>query len=371
MTKPMNKIERLIAELCPEGVEFEELGEMITLEYGKPLKESERSGGNFPVLGSNGRIGFHGSYLIEGPCIIIGRKGSAGAVVWEEQNCYPIDTTFFVKIQNFKILLKYLYYQFQTLNLASDKQDGGVPGLNRNNVYKILIPIPPLAIQQEIVKILDTFTTLEAELEAELEARKKQYEYYREELLIFGDDVEWNTLGEVCEMKAGKSISASDIATLRSGNNVYPCIGGNGSRGYVNSFSHSGKFPIIGRQGALCGNVCFAEGKFYATEHAVVVKHGEQFGARFLYHLLLLMNLNQYATGGAQPGLAVSKLEKIKIPVPPLADQERIVAILDQFDALVNDISVGLPAELNTRRKQYEYYRGKLLTFQEKNDEKQ
>ena len=101
------------------------LGELITLEYGKPLKGSERDGGSFPVLGSNGRVGFHSSYLIKGPCIIIGRKGSAGVVVWEESNCYPIDTTFFVKDQNDKILLKYLFYKFQTLNLAIDKQDGG------------------------------------------------------------------------------------------------------------------------------------------------------------------------------------------------------------------------------------------------------
>ncbi len=180
------------------------------------------------------------------------------------------------------------------------------------------------------------------------------------------EEVEWKTLGEVCGMKAGKQISADDISSLRSEDNIYPCIGGNGTRGYVNSFSHNGKFSIIGRQGALCGNICFAEGKFYATEHAVVVEHGEHFIARFLFHLLLLMNLNQYATGGAQPGLAVSKLAKINIPIPPLAEQERIVAILDKFDALVNDISVGLPAEIAARKNQYEYYRDKLLTFQAK-----
>jgi len=134
MTKPMNKIEKLIEELCPEGVEFKTIGELISLEYGKPLKENHRTGGEFPVLGSNGRVGFHNSYLVKGPCLIIGRKGSAGALVWEENNCYPIDTTFFVKNQNDQILLKYLFYKFQTLNLAIDKQDGGVPGLNRNNV---------------------------------------------------------------------------------------------------------------------------------------------------------------------------------------------------------------------------------------------
>ena len=102
------KNQNMMAKLL-EGVavEWKALGEVITLEYGKTLKKNERDVGHFPVLGSNGRIGFHSSYLIEGPCIIIGRKGSAGAVVWEEKNCYPIDTTFFVKNQNNQILLKY------------------------------------------------------------------------------------------------------------------------------------------------------------------------------------------------------------------------------------------------------------------------
>ncbi len=210
---------------------------------------------------------------------------------------------------------------------------------------------------------------MEAELEAELEARQKQYEYYRNELLSFeGKEVGWKTLGEMCILKAGKSISAYDISNIKNEESLYPCLGGNGLRGYVKSYSHIGEYPIIGRQGALCGNICFAEGKFYATEHAVVVSHKGRFVSRFLYYLLMSMNLNQYATGGAQPGLAVSKLEKIRIPIPPLAEQERIVGILDKFDKLVASTSSateGLPAEIAARRKQYEYYRNKLLSFKE------
>ena len=91
MPKRQSRIEKLIAEHCPEGVEFKELGKVILLEYGKPLKGKNRNGGEFPVLGSNGRVGFHNSFLVNGPCLIIGRKGSAGALVWEEKNCYPID----------------------------------------------------------------------------------------------------------------------------------------------------------------------------------------------------------------------------------------------------------------------------------------
>jgi type I restriction enzyme S subunit len=172
-----------------DRVRWVSLGEIIILEYGKPLKENERDGGCYPVLGSNGKVGSHSSYLIKGPCIIMGRKGSAGAVVWEENNCYPIDTTFFVKQLEDNIVLKYLFYILQIINFGTDKQDGGVPGLNRNNVYKIKIPVPPLAEQERIVTALDKFDALVNDisvgLPAELSARRKQYEYYRDQLLTF------------------------------------------------------------------------------------------------------------------------------------------------------------------------------------------
>jgi type I restriction enzyme S subunit len=170
-------------------VEWKKLGEVIKLNYGKSLKESERDGGKYPVLGSNGRIGFHSSFLVEGPCIIIGRKGSAGAVVWEESNCYPIDTTYFVELKNNDIILKYLFYKLVNLKISSDKQEGGVPGINRELIYNIPIPIPPLSEQDRIVAILDKFDALVNDisqgLPAEIEARRKQYEYYRNKLLTF------------------------------------------------------------------------------------------------------------------------------------------------------------------------------------------
>ena len=145
----------------------------------------------------------------------------------------------------------------------------------------------------------------------------------------------------------------------------FKCYGGNGLRGFVKEKSHTGEFPIIGRQGALCGNVNYAVDDFYATEHAVVVKSKGKLTQRFLYYLLVSMNLNQYKSQGAQPGLAVGNIEKLTIPVPPIEEQERIVSILDRFDKLCNDISEGLPAEIEARRKQYEYYRDKLLSFEE------
>lgn len=166
-------------------------------------------------------------------------------------------------------------------------------------------------------------------------------------------------------MRAGRFIAAAEITASRDEDHSFACFGGNGSRGFVARATHDGSFVLIGRQGALCGNVRRVRGRFYATEHAVVVSPTAGLDANFLYHMLERMNLNQYATVSAQPGLAVRTLADVAFPIPPLAEQARIVAILDKFDALVNDLSVGLPAELAARRKQYEHYRDRLLTFKE------
>lgn len=181
-------------------------------------------------------------------------------------------------------------------------------------------------------------------------------------------EVQWKTLGEACNMKAGRAISSSKISSVCDSNYRYACYGGNGLRGYVELQSHKGEFPIIGRQGALCGNVNYAFGEFYATEHAVVVESKGKYSQRFLYYLLISMNLNQYKSQGAQPGLSVKRLEELIVPIPPMEIQERIVNVLDNFDAICSDLNIGLPAEIEARQKQYEYYRDRLLSFSKKGD---
>ena len=138
-------------------------------------------------------------------------------------------------------------------------------------------------------------------------------------------------IGQVCKLKAGQFVKAEDIRE-EGGFGRYPCYGGNGLRGYVADYTHDGEFPIIGRQGALCGNVQYAQGKFHATEHAVVVTPMVSMNQYWLYHLLLLLNLNRYATGAAQPGLAVGNLERIHIQIPELFHQESFSSFAHQSD---------------------------------------
>lgn len=167
-------------------------------------------------------------------------------------------------------------------------------------------------------------------------------------------------------MKAGKAVAASKISECASSESSVRCFGGNGLRGYVSQPNQSGSAVLIGRQGALCGNVCYVDGDYYATEHAVVAVPCEGVDCCYLFYALAAANLNQFKTAGAQPGLSIEKLKKVQVALPAAETQRRIAKVLKQFDALVNDISQGLPAEIEARRKQYAYYRDKILSFKEK-----
>ena len=160
-----------------------------------------------------------------------------------------------------------------------------------------------------------------------------------------------STLGEVFYMHAGKNIVASEISSNADETYRYKCIGGNGLRGYVQQFNTEGSFPIIGRQGALCGNINYVEGRFYATEHAVVVDTFCKTNVKWAFYFLIKLNLNQYATATAQPGLSVNRICDVQIPLPPLTEQQRIVAEIERWFALIDTVEQG-KADLQTAIKQ-------------------
>ncbi|HIH0898768.1 TPA: restriction endonuclease subunit S [Vibrio cholerae] len=274
-----------------------------------------------------------------------------------------------------KILPRFLSHLLNSSEIVKDygKKIVGNPvvSLPMGELKKLLVPIPcpdnpekSLAIQAEIVRILDAFTAMTAELTAELNMRKKQYNYYREKLLASElPSSKTATLGEILDMRAGKHIKAKDISAIKNAEHKYICFGGNGSRGFVQEYSHEGDYALIGRQGALCGNVKRAKGKFYATEHAVVCTPKEEIDIDWAFHMLTFMNLNQYKSQSAQPGLAVGNLANLTINVPTISEQRKIAKILNKFDTLTTSLQEGLPREIELRQKQYEYYRDLLLSF--------
>ncbi len=291
----MSKLEQLIQELCPNGVEYKSFGDVAIIQRGA----SPRPIASFITEDDNGipwiKIGdtTTNSKYVSQTKQKITAEGAVKSRVLKKGDFIMSNSMSFgrpyilnidgaihdgwLSISNFgdnlnsDFLYHYLSSELVQNYWISKINSGSVSNLNSEIVKNLSIPIPPLAVQEEIVRILDNFTELTAELTTELTARKQQYEYYRDSLLTFGDDVEWKALGSTCHMKSGKAIKAIFINDEQSKENNYECYGGNGVRGYVADYSHSGEFPIIGRQGALCGNVNYAIGEFYATEHAVVV----------------------------------------------------------------------------------------------------
>ena len=152
---------------------------------------------------------------------------------------------------------------------------------------------------------------------------------------------EWTTIGELFMLQAGKNITAKYISPEQSESHKYPCYGGNGIRGFVTNSNRRGEFPIIGRQGALCGNVNLAIGEFYATEHAVIVDRFSNTDLMWAYYTLIALNLNQYATATAQPGLAVSVINDVIVPIPPLQEQCRISKTITLLFSLIDEIEHG------------------------------
>ena len=221
----------------------------------------------------------------------------------------------------------------------------------------IPIPIPPLTIQKEIVKILDNFT----QLEAELEARKKQYEHYREALLTFGDDVEFRELREVGKFLRGAAITAKETTAGK-----IPVVANASKPNYFHGDSNrTGETIVIAMSGAYCGLVSFWNQPIFLTDAFSIYLETTLLKAKFIYYFLKKnqKTIHSMKKGYGVPHVRVKDFESYSVPIPPLSEQKRIVAILDKFDALVNDITVGLPAEINAREKQYEYYRNQLLTF--------
>ncbi|EJC1155791.1 restriction endonuclease subunit S [Cronobacter sakazakii] len=360
-------------------VEWKALGDVTSVLRGKRLTKNLLSAEEkFPVFhGGLEPLGYYNkSNRPANTVMIINVGASAGTVGYSTVDFWSSDGCFCLE-HNELLNNRFLYFAligYQSL-LKSKVRVAGIPTLDAIVVNKLLIPIPcpdnpekSLAIQAEIVRILDKFTALTAKLTAKLTAeltmRKKQYNYYRDKLLSFEEGgVEWKTLGEIVKMRAGQHISARNIVDGKEGDFVYPCFGGNGIRGYVKEKSHDGEHLLIGRQGALCGNVQRMKGQFYATEHAVVVSAMQGIDIDWAFHMLTTMNLNQYASKSAQPGLAVGKLQELKLLVPSIERQKYIAKILDKFDTLTSSITEGLPREIELRQKQYEYYRDLLFSF--------
>ena len=240
------------------------------------------------------------------------------------------------------------------------------PAINSSDLAEIQLPIPPtLPEQQKIADCLSSVDELIAAQARKVDALKTHKKGLMQQLFPrdgetqprlrfpeFQNIGEWEpkTLVDACRMQAGKFVQAADIKQLNAVG-MFPCYGGNGLRGFTETYSHEGVYPLIGRQGALCGNVKLASERFYATEHAVVATPKQGVEVLWLYYLLNLLNLNRFATGQAQPGLSVDVLEKVPVKIPSdEREQQRIATCLSSLDTLITAETQKLEA-LKTHKK--------------------
>ncbi|MGI6905782.1 restriction endonuclease subunit S [Leclercia adecarboxylata] len=357
-----------------DGVEVEwlELGDITVIKTGQSVNKNLISDnpGVYPVINSGREpLGFIDAWNTDNDPIGITTRGAGvGSITWQEGKYFRGNLNYSVTIKEaHSVSVRYLYHILLQMKVSIQElcTFDGIPALNASNLKKLLIPIPcpnnpekSLVIQSEIVRILDKFTALTAELTAELTARKKQYNYYRDQLLSFEEDgVEWKTLGEITRK------IASGRNKHRDANGEYPVYGSTGLIGFTDIPAYSEDVLLVARVGAYAGMVNEVSGDFDVSDNTLIVHPVDSWNVRFAFHQLVHMNLNQFAVGAGQPLITGTLLKNLKVPFPSLEEQVRIVAILDKFDTLTSSISEGLPREIELRQKQYEYYRDLLFSF--------
>lgn len=383
----MSKLEELIKELCPNGVEYVELQKVCNFNRGTSITSKEVKGGDVPVVSGGQQPAFyHNVANREANSITIAGSGAYAGYVsfWEEPIFCADSFTVDVKNKN-KLDKRYLYYFLLNKQnyIYSRKQGAGIPHVHGKDIARLQIPLPPLAVQREIVRILDKFTLYSQELAAELAARKKQYEFYRDELLRFQESyVEWKTIDEIAYFRRGSFPQPYTNLLWYGGEGAMPFVqvadvAEDGMRLVEHTKQTISKIAqpksvfvkegtvIVSLQGSI-GRVALTQYDTY-VDRTLAIFYGYKIEIDkkyFAYQLVRKFDIEkESARGSTIKTITKEEFSKFQIPVPPLAEQKRIVAILDRFDTLCNDLSEGLPAEIERRQKQYEYFREKLLQF--------
>ena len=355
----------------------------------KPITKGARQSGPYPYYGANGIQDWVADYIFDGTYVLIGEDGSvitpngtpivnwAHGKIWVNNHAHII-------AEKTGVLLRFLFYYIQIIDIHN-LVHGNIPKLTQGDLKELEIPVPPLPVQEEIVRILDTFTELQAELQAELQKRLQQYNYYRDNLLSFDGrtDVEWKKLGEIAtEWYRGAGIKRDEVSE-----EGYPCIRYGEIHTTYNIWfdecvSHTDESQQPARKYADYGDILFAitsedipfvgnsvaylgKERILVGGDIVVMKHTQD--PKYMSYVLSTSDaVKQKGKGKVKSKVVhtnVPSLQEIVVPLPSLEEQKRIASTLDKFYSLLNDLTSGLPAEIEKRKQQYEYYRDKLLTF--------
>ena len=383
----MNYIEKMLQDYCPNGVEWKELGEVCDVNKGKQLNKTLLTdNGRYPAYnGGKTYSGRTSDFNVEENTIIISQGGASAGFVnfvttkfWANAHCYYL-------LPDLELVdNRYLYHflKMKQSYLMDFQHGAGIPALKSDKITKMILPLPPLEIQQEIVQILDKFTEYVTELTAELTDRQKQYSFYRDKLLSFEDEVyqvEWKTLKDIAKVitsggtpsRGKSSYYGGSIPWLRTQEvdfrEIYSTELTITEEGLANSSAKwiAANSVIVAMYGATAGKVGIAKIPLTTNQACCNIEVDEEMANyRYVYHWLSYHYKTLKGMGqGSQSNINAGMIKSFKIPIPSLEIQSRIVQVLDNFDTVCNDLKIGLPKEIELRQKQYEYFREKLLTF--------
>ncbi|WP_448072481.1 restriction endonuclease subunit S [Georgenia yuyongxinii] len=387
----MSRIDDLISQYGRDGVEYKTLGDVGTFVRGNGLQKKDLLDKGVPAIHYGQVHTVYGVWATESVSFVTEqfaaklRKAAPGdlviATTSEDDDAVAKATAWLgdepavvsgdAYIYRHTLEPKYIAYFFRSERFQEQKKIGitgtKVRRISGDSLAKIRVPVPPLEVQREIVRILDAFTKLKAELEveleAELEARRQQYAHYRAQLLAFPDDTPRMPLGEMATVGTGSHDTKDAVP---EGNYVFYARGRDPLR--LDSFDFDERAIVTAGDGVGVGKVFhFADGKYALHQRAYRIVPDETVDARYIYHYLVTdfaRYLERTSVHASVTSLRRPMFLKYPVPVPPIEEQRRIVAILDKFDSLVRDLSSGLPAEIEARRQQYAYYRDRLLSFE-------
>ena len=395
----MSKLDELLRELCPDGVEYVKLGTLCSLitkqtgfDYTNHIKARllmEPAENAVPYIQTKFFAGKNFNYqtdyyvpmdiveqfpkiTLDEKCILFSIVGASIGNVGlfpGERKCFLGGAICVAKVLP-QYDVDYVYYCVESHNVQHQirrkTKGAGQATITVEDIREFEIPLPPIEIQSEIVRILDNFTNLTAELVKELTARKTQYGYYRNKFLDFESSVSVKTIGDICDVVVGGEPPTDCIkGDVRDSTHIYP-VWGNGKEvyGYSGTYKIDRDAVVISSIGANTGAVYYKEAFFTPIIRLkVILPKDNRINARFLFHALSGTTIKSKSS--SVPNMNANEIKAIKIPVPPLDVQNRIVNVLDNFEKICSDLNIGLPAEIEARQKQYEYYRDKLLTFAE------
>ena len=351
-------------------VEWKPLMELAEIGTGSSNRQDEEENGKYPFYVRSKNILRSNSFQFDETAIIIPGEGGIGDIFHYVEGKYALhQRAYRIHITSDEVNPKFLYYimhnSFKKYILSKSVGATAI-SIRKPMLEKFEIPIPPLPVQTEIVKILDALTALTSELTL----RRKQYEYYREKLLSEEElgkvGFDWKYLTQVADLTRGRVISKEYLSDNVGDYPVYSSqTVDNGEIGKINSFDFDGEFVSWTTDGANAGTVFYRSGKFSITNVCglIKIKNNSELNYKFLFYWLSIEAKKHVYSGMGNPKLMSHQMEKIKIPIPPLSLQTEIVKILDKFETLTNSISEGLPLAIEQSQKRYEYYRELLLNF--------